>query len=56
MVAEFGFRSDLLHRVNGFVVGLPALRDRADRSALIQQLFDQLVGAARDRFAMCSCG
>jgi transcriptional regulator of acetoin/glycerol metabolism len=47
MVAEGGFRSDLLYRVNGFVVGLPALRDRADRGALIEQLLAQLGGTAR---------
>jgi transcriptional regulator of acetoin/glycerol metabolism len=47
MVAEGDFRSDLLYRVNGFVVGLPALWDRADRGALIEQLLAQLGGTAR---------
>ena len=33
------FRSDLLYRVMGYAVSLPALRERADRGALIDPLF-----------------
>ena len=40
------FRADLLYRVNGFGVALPALRDRDDRRALIVKLFDE-AGAAK---------
>jgi transcriptional regulator of acetoin/glycerol metabolism len=41
------FRSDLLYRVAGFTVSLPALRERPDRIALISRLFAECGGAAR---------
>lgn len=44
LAAEGRFRSDLLYRVNGFGVALPALRDRQDRTALILQLFEEAGG------------
>jgi len=37
--AHGSFRTDLLYRVAGFNVSLPALRDRLDRRCLIEQLF-----------------
>lgn len=36
------FRPDLFYRVAGYRVTLPALRERPDRRALIEQLFDEL--------------
>lgn len=47
MVKEGRFREDLLYRLNGFLVELPALRHRADRRALVVELFQQRGGAAR---------
>jgi transcriptional regulator of acetoin/glycerol metabolism len=40
MVADGTFRADLRYRINGFEVSLPALRDRSDRPALIDRLFE----------------
>jgi len=60
MVVAGSFRNDLLYRVDGYRVALPALRERADRRALIVQLFGELGGrdkgltlarAALDRLA-----
>jgi len=39
------FRADLMFRLAGFTVNLPALRERADRRELIARLFDELGGA-----------
>ena len=39
------FRADLMYRVNGYRVDLPALRERHDRRALIEQLFGELAQA-----------
>jgi sigma-54 dependent transcriptional regulator, acetoin dehydrogenase operon transcriptional activator AcoR len=47
LAAQQRFRSDLLYRVAGFAVTLPALRDRADRVALITRLFMECGGAAK---------
>ncbi len=41
------FRTDLLYRVDAFRVDLPPLRERPDRRALIQRLFDQAAAAKR---------
>ncbi|HEY4066354.1 MAG TPA: sigma-54-dependent Fis family transcriptional regulator [Burkholderiaceae bacterium] len=40
------FRADLFYRVAGYVLALPPLRERSDRAALIQRLFDECGGAA----------
>lgn len=47
MVQAGRFRSDLMYRLAGFTARLPALRERADRRALIARLFDELGGAQR---------
>lgn len=47
MVVAGSFRNDLLYRVDGYRVALPALRERADRRALIKQLFGELGGRAK---------
>jgi transcriptional regulator of acetoin/glycerol metabolism len=47
LAAQRRFRSDLLYRVAGFSVKLPALRERADRVALISRLFIESGGAAK---------
>lgn len=47
MVSDGGFRADLLFRVNGHQVHLPALRARSDQRALMHRLFAELGGAAR---------
>ncbi len=44
MVVAGSFRNDLLYRVDGYRVALPALRERADRRGLIAQLFGELGG------------
>ena len=41
------FRADLMYRVAGFTVTLPALRQRDDRHALISRLFLEAGGAAK---------
>ncbi|WP_432726005.1 sigma-54-dependent Fis family transcriptional regulator [Variovorax sp. W6] len=41
------FRADLMYRVAGFTVELPALRQRNDRHALISRLFLEAGGAAK---------
>ncbi|HEY1102600.1 MAG TPA: sigma-54-dependent Fis family transcriptional regulator [Burkholderiaceae bacterium] len=48
MAAEGRFRNDLLYRVNGFSVALPALRDRHDRAALVLQLFEEAGGPQKN--------
>jgi len=47
LAAQQRFRSDLLYRVAGFSVSVPALRERADRVALIERLFMECGGAAK---------
>jgi len=47
LASEGGFRSDLLYRIAGYGVALPALRDRPDRRALIRKLFDSLAAPRR---------
>ena len=47
LASEGGFRSDLLYRIAGYGVALPALRDRPDRRTLIRKLFDTLASARR---------
>jgi len=42
MSAAKAFRTDLLYRVDGYRVALPALRQRQDRRALIERLFSEL--------------
>ncbi len=48
LVAEGRFREDLLYRLHGYAVAIPPLRERNDRRALIEQLFSENGGAARD--------
>lgn len=47
MAARGDFRNDLLYRIAGYGVALPALRDRPDRRAFIEQLFADAGGRAR---------
>lgn len=47
LVESGRFRADLLYRLAGFTIGVPALRERADRRQLILQLFDELGAAQR---------
>ena len=47
MSAGQSFRADLLYRIDGYRVAIPALRDRRDRRALIEQLFGQMAKAKR---------
>lgn len=42
LVAEHTFREDLFYRINGFCVTLPALRERSNLAALIDDLLQQL--------------
>lgn len=46
LAARGDFRSDLLYRIAGYCVALPALRDRPDRRAFIEQLFADAGGRA----------
>ncbi|MDY0744648.1 sigma-54-dependent Fis family transcriptional regulator [Paucibacter sp. R3-3] len=46
LVRSGGFREDLFYRLQGEVVAIPPLRQRPDRRALIQRLFDE-AGARR---------
>ena len=48
LAAAERFRADLLYRVAGYTVAVPALRDRDDRPVLIRDLFDACGGAARE--------
>ncbi|MDR3455753.1 MAG: sigma-54-dependent Fis family transcriptional regulator [Rhodoferax sp.] len=47
LVTQARFRADLMYRVAGFHVTLPALRHRADRRALIASLFSELGAGAK---------
>jgi len=51
LAAKGAFRSDLLYRIAGYAVALPALRDRADRRGLIQKLFDTMAAPRRLRLS-----
>ncbi|RCW72882.1 sigma-54-dependent Fis family transcriptional regulator [Pseudorhodoferax soli] len=53
MVQAGRFRADLMYRLAGFTASLPALRERADRRALIARLFDELGGRQR-RLRLCA--
>ena len=44
LVARGGFREDLYYRIKGVRVSLPALRERADREALIERLLAREAG------------
>lgn len=46
MVAAATFRADLYYRLQDYCVRLPALRERPDRTALINSLFSTLGGTA----------
>ncbi len=54
LAAAGRFRSDLMYRVNGFTVNLPALRDRKDRQALITRLFEETSHAKQLRMDACA--
>ncbi|WP_460164439.1 sigma-54-dependent Fis family transcriptional regulator [Pseudomonas sp. S2_F03] len=43
-VQDGGFREDLYYRLNGLEVALPALRDRSDKSQLLDFLLEQETG------------
>ncbi|MGJ7609830.1 MULTISPECIES: sigma-54-dependent Fis family transcriptional regulator [unclassified Variovorax] len=47
LVAAGRFRADLMYRVAGFTVALPALSQRSDRHALIVRMFMESGGAAK---------
>ncbi|GGB78867.1 sigma-54-dependent Fis family transcriptional regulator [Marinobacterium zhoushanense] len=42
LIAQGGFREDLYYRISGVRVELPALRERADRSELIEKILQEL--------------
>ncbi|MBB3177815.1 transcriptional regulator of acetoin/glycerol metabolism [Variovorax sp. Sphag1AA] len=44
LVEQGRFRADLMYRVAGFQIRLPALRERSDRGALIERLLAELGG------------
>ena len=46
-VADGSFREDLYYRLNGLEVGLPALRERTDKSQLLDFLLAQEAGGQR---------
>jgi transcriptional regulator of acetoin/glycerol metabolism len=62
LVASGQFRQDLYYRLNGVVLSLPALRDRADKAWLIAQVSQKVTGNRPMRFskeaqeALCSYG
>lgn len=47
LVQQGRFRADLMYRIAGFQVRLPALRERPDRGSLIERLLADLGGAAK---------
>ena len=47
MVADGSFRADLYYRIRGLQVELPALRDRADKAAVIAQIAGEEAPKAR---------
>ena len=47
LVAQGRFRADLMYRIAGFQVWLPALRERPDRGVLIERLLGEAGGTAR---------
>lgn len=47
LVQQGRFRADLMYRIAGFQVRLPALRERPDRGALIERVLAELGGSAR---------
>ena len=47
MLRDKGFREDLFYRLNGMHLSLPALRERSDRTQLIQQLLDSQAPGVR---------
>jgi sigma-54 dependent transcriptional regulator, acetoin dehydrogenase operon transcriptional activator AcoR len=51
MVDAGQFRQDLYYRLNGVVLSLPALRNRADKVWLIGQVTKKVVGDTRMRFS-----
>ena len=46
-VADGRFRLDLYHRLCGIVIEVPSLRERSDRQALIQAMFDRVMEPAQ---------
>jgi transcriptional regulator of acetoin/glycerol metabolism len=46
-VADGRFRLDLYHRLCGIVIEIPSLRERSDRQALIQAVFDRVMQPAQ---------
>ena len=46
-IADGRFRLDLYHRLCGIVIEVPSLRERSDRQALIQAMFDRVMEPAQ---------
>ena len=46
-IADGRFRLDLYHRLCGIVIDVPSLRERSDRQALIQAMFDRVMEPAQ---------
>ena len=46
-IADGRFRLDLYHRLCGIVIEVPSLRERSDRMALIQSMFDRVMEPAQ---------
>ncbi len=47
MIAQGDFREDLYYRLNGLVVRLPALRERADFDAMVGKIIESLCSAGQ---------